>query len=112
VPSLGRRSGPRRRDAAFGHAAVQYLEPLLALAAADGLAHPRRLPGAHTIRGLRLHVLKRQYVPRNCHNIIIACAFISVSGVRSGEAEESQMPDLDLIKQGKQERCTTASGDS
>jgi hypothetical protein len=29
-------------DAALGHAAVQYLEPLLALAAADDLAGPRR----------------------------------------------------------------------
>src|SRR5271165_4816963 len=29
-------------DAALGHAAVQYLQPLLALAAADDLADPRR----------------------------------------------------------------------
>jgi hypothetical protein len=31
-------------DAAPGHALVQYLEPLLALAAADDLADPRRQP--------------------------------------------------------------------
>jgi hypothetical protein len=33
-------------DAALGHAAVQYVEPLLALAAADDVADPRRQPSS------------------------------------------------------------------
>ena len=48
-------------DGALGHAAVQYVEPLLALAAADDLADPGR---QHVHRGDRSAVVVHPHVER------------------------------------------------